>query len=279
MVLEVCWDLAVLPDPLDLLVLLELTDLQVQKETWDHKESQAHPGSKESLEHRVFLVPKALLDHLGKKDLTAGRDWLDYLELMDLLVILVKRDHLERKEPWVHQVHRVLLVILALVVSRVLMVSVVLRGERERRARMVSQVSREIWESKETGVSLACLGPVERMVLRVLKADLAPTESQVPSVLLEKRVNWVFQDCQVIPEDKDLRAQAVSLGSLEPMARKEQGALQAKLVQEAKEGQRVLVGVEEPEVQQGNLAPRVHQAMTALRVDLEREGLKDLRDQ
>lgn len=35
--------------------------------------------------------------------------------------------------------------------------------------------------------SLAWLGPGERMVQRVPKADLAPTETQVPLVLLEKR--------------------------------------------------------------------------------------------
>lgn len=179
-VLEVCSGLVVLRDPLDHPVLLELTDLQVPKETWDHKESQAHPVNKESLEHRVFLVPKAPLDHLEKKDLRADLGYLDYLELMGPLVILVRRVHLERKEDKVHQVHRVLLVILALVVSRVRMASVVSRDQREKRVRMVSQVSRGTWESKETGVSLACLGPVERMVLRVLKVELAPTESQVP---------------------------------------------------------------------------------------------------
>lgn len=256
-----------------------MTGLQVPKETWDHKESQAHPGSRESPEHRVFLVLKALSDHLVKKDLMAGRGCLDYLELMGLLVILVKRVHLERKEPWVPQVHRVLLVILALVVSRVPMVSVVSKAERERRVRTVSQVSRETWESKETGVSLACLDPVERMVPRVPKAEPAPTESQVPSVLLEKRVNWAFQDCQVIQEDKDLRARAVSPGSPELTARKEPGASPAKLVQEGREVQRVLVEVEEPEVQQENPVPRAHQDTTAHQAVPVREGLKDLRDQ
>lgn len=148
-------DLVVLQDPLDLLVLLESTGLQVQKETWDHKENQAHPGSRESLERRVFPVLKAPSDHPVKKDPRAGRGCQDYLELMGLLVILVRRVQLERKERRVHQVHRVLLVILALVVSRVLTVSVVSKGQRERRVRMVSQVSRETWESKETGVRLA----------------------------------------------------------------------------------------------------------------------------
>lgn len=269
----------VLQEPLVLLVLLESTGLQVPKETWDHKENQAHLGSRESPEHRVFLVLKAPLDHPVKKDHRAGRGCLDYLELMGLLVILVRRVHLERKEPRVQLVHRVLLVILALVVSRVLMVSVVSRDPRERRARMVSQVSRETWESKETGVRLACLGLVERMVLRVLKAEQVPMENQVLLVLLEKRVNLAFQDCQVIQEDKDLRARVVSPGSLEPTARKEPGVLQENPAQEGKEVQRVLVGLVELEVQQENQVLRAQQATMVLQVRLVREALKDLRDQ
>ncbi|GLD55053.1 collagen alpha-1(XI) chain, partial [Lates japonicus] len=153
-----------------------------------------------------------------------------------------------------------------------------LRGQKERRVRTVSQVSRETWESKETGVKLACLDPVERMVLRVLKAELDPTENQVPLGLLEKRVNSVSQDCQVIQEDKDQRARAVSLGSLEPTARKELGVLQVNLVQEVKEVQRVLVVLEEPEVQQENQVPRAQQATTAPQAHLVREDLKDPRD-
>lgn len=117
------------------------------------------------------------------------------------------------------------------------------------------------------------------MVPRVLKAELAPTESPVPLVQLERRVNLVFQDCQVIQEDKDRRAQAVSLGSPEPTARKEPGVLQANLVQEVREAQRVLVGDEEPEVQQENQVPRAQQAMMVLQVRLAREVPKDLRDQ
>lgn len=126
---------------------------------------------------------------------------------------------------------------------------------------------------------MACLDPVERMVLRVLKAELAPMESQVPLAQLEKRVNWGSLDCQVIQEDKDLRAQAVSLGSLVPMVKKEPGALLENLVQEGREVQRVLVVLEEPEVQQENLVPRAQQAMTVLQARLVREDLKGLRDQ
>lgn len=95
--------------------------------------------------------------------------------------------------------------------------------------------------------SLACWGPVERMALRVLKADPAPMESQGPLVLLEKRywdssstdviksriinspsvhlrcfflqlvvltsdrVNWAFQGCQAIQADRDLRWVIISV--------------------------------------------------------------------
>lgn len=117
------------------------------------------------------------------------------------------------------------------------------------------------------------------MVPRVLKAELAPTESQVPLVQLEKRVNWVSPDYQVIQEDKDLRAQVVSLGSLVLMVKKEPGALLVNLVQEGREVQRVPAALEEPEVRQENLVPRAQQAMTVLQARLVREDLKDLRDQ
>lgn len=120
----VCWghvDLLDLPEPQ---VLLEWTGLMVLKETWDHKENQAHPDSKESQEHRVSLVLKAPLDHLEKKDLRADPGCLVYLELTVLLVILEKRVHLEKREARVLLVLRVLSVILALVGLRELMVSV-----------------------------------------------------------------------------------------------------------------------------------------------------------
>lgn len=84
---------------LDSLVLLEWTALTVPKETWGHKESQDHPVSRVSPEHRVFLAHKAPSDHLVKKDPRAGQDWLAYLDLMGLQVILVKRVLPARKEP------------------------------------------------------------------------------------------------------------------------------------------------------------------------------------
>lgn len=112
-----------LQDPLDHLALLESTGLQVPKETWDHKENQAHPVSRESLEHRVFLVLKAPSDHLEKRDHRVDQGYPVYLELTVLLAILERRVHLERKEAKVHQVHRVPLGIQALVESRVQTVS------------------------------------------------------------------------------------------------------------------------------------------------------------
>lgn len=115
----------VLQDPLDHLASLESTGLQVPKETWDPKENQAHPVSRESLEHRVFLVLKAPSDHLEKRDRRAGQGYPVYLELMVLLDIPERRVHLERKEARVHQVHRVPSGIQAPVVSRALTVSVV----------------------------------------------------------------------------------------------------------------------------------------------------------
>lgn len=144
---------------------------------------------------------------------------------------------------------------------------------------MVSQVSREIWESREIGVNLACTGPEERMGLRVQKAEPVLMESLVPSDLQEKRVNWEFQDYQVILEDKDPRAQVVSKGSLEPMERKEPGASQENLDPEDREDPRVLVELEVPGVQQENQVQREHQETTDLQARPEREGLKDLRDQ
>lgn len=125
MVPEACWDLVALQDPLDHLALLESTGLRVPKETWDHKENQAHPVSRESLERRVFLVLKAPSDHLEKRVHRVDLGYPVYLELTVRLDILERRVHLERKEVKVHMVHRVLLGIQVLVVSRVLTVSVV----------------------------------------------------------------------------------------------------------------------------------------------------------
>lgn len=77
--------------------------LTVPKETWGLKESQAHQGSRASLGHRVFLVLKALSDHLAKKDPRVDLGWPAYLELTVPLDILAKRDPRARKEPWVRE--------------------------------------------------------------------------------------------------------------------------------------------------------------------------------
>lgn len=123
--LEVCWGPVVLQAPQDPPVLLELTDLQVPKETWVLKESQVLQVSRASQEHRVFPALRVPSVHPEKKDLRAGQGYLDYLELMGLLAILVRRVHLEKREHRVLQVRRVRLVILDPAASREPMVSVV----------------------------------------------------------------------------------------------------------------------------------------------------------
>lgn len=87
----------------------------------------------------------------------------------------------------------------------------------------------------------------------------------------------VFQVCLATQEDKVLRAQLVSLASLEPMVRREEGVLLVKQAHEDKEDQRVLVVEEVPEVQQENLEQREQQEMMDQLVAQEREDSKDLR--
>lgn len=128
-------------------------------------------------------------------------------------------------------------------------------------------------------MSSAWLVPAEKTVLRGPKEERAPTESLDPLVLLERRGNWVSQDYQVIPDDKDLRVQVDSRDSQEPTERKVQGVSLENLVQEGKEVRRVPVVLEEPEVQRENLVQRAQQAMMVLQVHLVREDLKDHRDQ
>jgi len=176
-------------------------------------------------------------------------------------------------------VHRAPSVILARVESRAPTEFVALRAERERRERTVSQVLRETWVSKETGVRSACWEPVERMDLRALRAGRAPTESLVPWVWLERRVSWVSRDYQATQEDKDPRAPAVSLGSPEPTARKEPGAWRANPVQGGSEVQRVHVADAGQGVRQASQALRAHRATMDHQAGLAREDLKDPRAQ
>jgi len=126
---------------------------------------------------------------------------------------------------------------------------------------------------------LACWGHVERTDRRVLRADRAPTASLVPWVWQERRVNWVYQDYLDTQEDKDPRAPVVSLGSPEPTARKEPGALRANLVQGGSEVQRVHGADVGREVRQESQALRAHRVTMDHRAGLAREDLKDPRVQ
>lgn len=253
------------------------TALTVPKETWALKESQAHLGSRVSPGRRVFPVLKARSDHLERKDPRVDLGWLVYLELMVPLDILGRRDPPERREPSVKQGPRDQSVILAPVESRVLTVSAASRVERERRVRTASPDSRETWVSRETGESLVFWGPVVRMVLRAPRAGRAPTESQAPWVTLVKRVSWGSPDCQAIQDDRGPRAQVASLGSLEPMEKKEAGAWQVNRGRGDREVRRVRVVDEEPEVPQASRAPRAQQATTDPQARPARGGLKDPR--
>ncbi|KAA8580958.1 hypothetical protein FQN60_013916 [Etheostoma spectabile] len=289
-----------------IMVLLELMGLQVPKETWDRKENQAHLGSRESPEHRVFLVLKALSDHLVKKDRRAGRGWLDYLELMGLLCVLLSPIYVHTGHPGKEGPP----------------------GEKGalgpsgpqgpigypgprgvKGADGVRGLKGGKGEKGEDGFpgfkgdmglkgdrgELGIVGhrgedgpegPKGRAGPNGESGPIGPAGEKgklgVPGLPgYPGRQGPKQLSCfpsMISPSSID-RARVVSLGSLEPTARKELGASQANLGPEGKEVQRVLVGVEEPEVQQENLVLRAQQATTALQVGLVREGLKDLRDQ
>ncbi|KAJ8357143.1 hypothetical protein SKAU_G00199370 [Synaphobranchus kaupii] len=93
----------------------------------------------------------------------------------------------------------------------------------------------------------------------------------------ERRVNSEFQVYQGTQEDKGQRVRPASTDSRDPMGRKEEGAGQAKPVQEGKEVQRVHVAVEAQEVPLGSQVPRALRVMTDHRAAQEKEGLKDPR--
>lgn len=105
------------------------------------------------------------------------------------------------------------------------MASVVLRAARVKREKMVSQVSRVIWVSKETGVNLGRVVQEVKMALKAQKVALVPMVTLAHLVLLVKRENLVFQGCPGIQEDKVQRAPLVSLDFQEPMERKVPGVL------------------------------------------------------
>lgn len=82
------------------------------KETWVLKESLDLLVSKGIQDLRVFLVHKALLAHLVKKDHKESQGLLVYQVQMGLRDTLEKKASLEKRGPWVLLVHKVLLAIL-----------------------------------------------------------------------------------------------------------------------------------------------------------------------
>lgn len=146
-----------------------------------------------------------------------------------------------------------------------------------RREKMVSLASRETWVSRVTGESWACSDPEERTGLRVLRVDRVPTVSPVLLVLLGRRANWVFQDCQATQEDKALRVLLDSQDSLGPMERREPGVWQANQVQGGNEVQRVHVVLGVQEVLLESQGQRAQRAMMVHQARLAREDLKDPR--
>lgn len=95
---EVYWVLEGLPALLDSAVSQDLTAKLVPKATWAPKEREGPLASRGSLDHKVWSVLKALLDHLVKKDLKAVRVWQAWVALTVLLVILGRKAPPERKE-------------------------------------------------------------------------------------------------------------------------------------------------------------------------------------
>lgn len=88
---------------------------------------------------------------------------------------------------------------------------------------MVSPESREISALRERGERLACLGPGEKMVLRVRRGVSDPLVSSDLSDWWERRVNLVFPDFLAILVDWALRDHLVSQDSLVLTARRERG--------------------------------------------------------
>lgn len=70
---------------------------------------------------------------------------------------------------------------------------------------MASLVSKVIWASKETEVTMDLWVPEVRMDLRDKRGNQDSLEKQEHWVLLGKRVTSVYQDCPDPLEDKDKR--------------------------------------------------------------------------
>lgn len=103
--------------------------------------------------------------------------------------------------------------------------------------------------------------PAARTDLKDRRAELGPTASPDPWDMPEKRANWACRDCQDIPGDRVPRAQVASLGSLEPMGRKEAEVSLVSQALEDREALRVHVEVEAPGVLQASQGQRVLLAM------------------
>lgn len=116
--LVVCSALKVPLGSLDLQVSAEMTETQVPKETWVHKESLVLQDNREPPELRECQGLRGLLDLQERKVPQESQVCQECPELMVLQVTLEKRGLLELKETRVLMVLRELLVILALVASR-----------------------------------------------------------------------------------------------------------------------------------------------------------------
>ncbi|KAG7216742.1 hypothetical protein INR49_021125 [Caranx melampygus] len=270
-VLEVYWDLVVLQDPPDLLALLELTGLKVLKETWDHKENQAHLGSKEPQGHR---------------DLRAGLGCLDYLELMGLLCVLLSPIYVHTGHPGKEGPP----------------------GEKGgqgppgpqgpigypgprgvKGADGVRGLKGSKGEKGEDGFpgfkgdmgikgdrgELGMLGPRGEDGPEGPKGRSGPNGETGPPGPAGEKGKLGVPGLPGYPGRQGPKGSSGFPGF--PGANGEKGA-RVNLVQEDKEVQRVLVVLVEPEVQQENQVPRAQQATMALQAPPVREDLKDLRD-
>lgn len=114
-----------------------------------------------------------------------------------------------------------------------------------------------------TGESSEHLDPEERTGQRDQKEGQVSLETLALLDQMEKRVNWVFQGCQVTQEDKDPRDLRDFKDSQAPTERRAPGEQQANQAQEVREDQRDHVEREDPGVQQEKLDQRVTQEATA----------------
>ncbi|KAJ3611614.1 hypothetical protein NHX12_021629, partial [Muraenolepis orangiensis] len=184
------------------------------------------PGQQGIPGRRVFPVLKARSDHLERKD------------------ILGRRDPPERREPSVKQGPRDQSVILAPVESRVLTVSAASRGEDGFPG-----------FKGDMGLKGDRDGPEGPKGRSGPNGESGPMGHAGEKLIASYRVSWGSPDCQAIQDDRGPRAQVASLGSLEPMEKKEAGAWQVNRGRGDREVRRVRVVDEEPEGTAGNDGP------------------------